>query len=796
MLAIYACAALIVLASLLAGRALFAALGREEWTWLEGAAGLAAITVVAQITVRLPGRATTALIALAVLLVSALAYLRGTRGLRVDPELVRTGLPVALAVLASCAIPFALTGHTGVLGEGIYSNDQAIHLYWADWLQNGSGPQPRGLGLGYPVGPHSVVAVASTATGASVEAAFNGFMLAIPALTALTALAVMGTLPPLRRFVAAALVGLPYLAAAFLAQSSFKETAVALYLLAFAVALALLSKPGAARASLAALVLVPIAAVLTLSIPALGWFVLAGALWLAITLVTGQLPVSSLAAGVRLRRAWPLLAAVTLAIALLVVVQYEALSRFIERVDVVQQSTGRLLEREPPWQVLGVWPEGKFIRPTDAVGGALVAIAFGLVAALTALSMWIRRRELAIPATLLGALIVYAYTLAFGGIHVEAKALAVAAPLLMLLIARGLLEPALGPEPGRAEPGDAEPTRSPEHRRLDRLRVAFGVVFVIAAAGSSFLALRQAPVGTTPRAQELEQLRDRVAGADVVFLGLDRFAPYRLRGANTVRSPGGYLPEEIHARRAKRWVQGEQLDFDTVPSGALDGYDYAITTATPYASSAPASFEPVARTESYILWEHDGETPRRSILDNEGGSPGVPFHCTRRDSPLERTDAIAGVTPRPLVRPFGAWEPTPEFIAPGEARLTIELPPGRWQLALQYHSEVDLRLEAGTLEVDLPPALEGMYAYAPGRGPFWSLGELDTRGGPLQVTILAGEPTALERLVNAQRRVWLGRIAAVPAQSPAGSAPGPPAADEVPVDRACDRYLDWYRLQP
>ena len=58
---------------------------------------------------------------------------------------------------------------------------------------------------------------------------FNGLLLAIPALTALAALSVLSGLPPWRRGVAAVLTGLPFLGASFLAQSGFKETGMALF---------------------------------------------------------------------------------------------------------------------------------------------------------------------------------------------------------------------------------------------------------------------------------------------------------------------------------------------------------------------------------------------------------------------------------------------------------------------------------------------------------------------------------------------------------------------------------------
>ena len=102
--------------------------------------------------------------------------------------------------------------------------------------------------FGYPTGPQSVAAAAADTTNSSLLDAFNGLLLAIPVLTALAALAALGRLPPARRTIAASLTGLPYLGASFLAQSAFKETAMALLVLAFAVALGELGPAPARRA--------------------------------------------------------------------------------------------------------------------------------------------------------------------------------------------------------------------------------------------------------------------------------------------------------------------------------------------------------------------------------------------------------------------------------------------------------------------------------------------------------------------------------------------------------------------
>ena len=77
----------------------------------------------------------------------------------------------------------------------------------------------------------------SKGTGASLVHAFNGLMLSIPAIAALTSLALLERLPGWRRICGALLVGLPYLAASYLIQGAFKETMEALFVLGFAIGL-------------------------------------------------------------------------------------------------------------------------------------------------------------------------------------------------------------------------------------------------------------------------------------------------------------------------------------------------------------------------------------------------------------------------------------------------------------------------------------------------------------------------------------------------------------------------------
>jgi hypothetical protein len=818
MIAVYATALLILVASLLLGRTLLVLLGERRPTWLGGAVGFATLVIACPLLVRLPGRATSAAIVLALLLIAAAAYLRATRVAATGPSQhgrekggmhgsgaapVAVALAVLSLTLAAASLPFLFNDQVGVLGEGIYTNDHAAQLYWADWLQNGFGPQPSAVKFGYPTGPQAVAVVAAEATGANLVDAFNGLLLAIPGLTALVALAALGELPPGRRTLVACLTALPYLAASFLAQSAFKETTMAMLLLAFAVSLAMLASgvahgatnvaSGATapsrRAVAAVLALLAAASVFTFSLPGLAWFAIALPLWLALEAIAGRRPFEL--GGVRdaVARHRAMAIAVALVLVAVAVLVAGPAANFVERINEVQESAGRLSSPVFPGEALGIWPEGDFRLVRGDVSGAIPATLLGLVAAGLGALVLIRRRDNALLAAIVAAAVVYVGARLVASIHVEAKALAVMAPLVMLVALRALLAPG----------------QEGETRQLTLARNALGVGFAIAAVASTFLALRAAPVGFDERAEGLERLGERIQGESVAFLGVDRFGAYRLRGT-LIRSPGGYVPPEVAARADKRWQQGKAMDFDTLASYKLDQFDYAITTAAAYQSSPPPNMSLVDQEGDYLLWKRDGETPRSRILDGEDagpGNPGAVFDCTIEGGPSER-EGGATVLPEPVLGAPERWRGPQRvedaaggqekaFLAPATATQTLELPPGRWALSLQYHSQAELHVgieKDGALTAvapTLPPSLDGMYLTAAGRGAFWPAGLLEIKPGegPVTIEVGAGVLSDLQDALGVERRVWLGNLAATPV-----AAPG-----QVPIGDACGDYLDRFTLR-
>ncbi len=791
-------AVVLVSASVVIGRALMLALGWRRPEWIAGAIGLAALIVVAPLAVRLPGRGLTAAVVLAVVAVACAIITHRSVPKRAAGEAGPAAenrpraqhlvaLCVLAAVLAAACLPFVFNEGTGVLGEGIYTNDQAAQLYWADWLAHGFGPQPNAVSVGYPVGPQALAATLSEGTGVNLLDAFNGLLIAIPALTALAALSLLGTLSPVRRGVAAGLTGLPYLGASFLAQSGFKETVMAMLVLALAAVLHLATRPTGegvrpgtgegsdpsgvdeppdvppARAVVGLVALLAAAAVFTFSIPGGVWFGVAIPVWviLSVGFGRGKLDFASMRAAASAQRS--LLAAGAIALAALAALALGPASEFIEKIDDVQASVGRLTSPVFPGEALGIWPEGDFRLVRGEVPGSLLAAGFAGLCLLGAAISLVRRREWGILAVLASALFVYALTRPFAQIHVEAKALCVLAPIAMLVTMRWLLAP------GRDRPALA--------------RQAVGGLFAALALGSTFLALRAAPVGFNERgAEDLRALAQEIDGDSVVFLGVDRFAGYWLRGT-FAESPGGYVPQEVNGRPEKVWQQGLAMDFDTLSPSKLDNYDYAITTAAAYASTPPPSFKEVAREGEYVLWERTGMTPRQRVLD-EGGDPGVVFTCTPGSGPVRGT---ATLLTTPVTIDQAEWAPEFAFEAPGRASAALEVPAGDWSASLQYHSQVALTVSVDDEVIgELPPSLEGFYLSGSGRGAFWPVGDYTSGGGEAEVKVEAAEPSGFQDLFGVERNVWLGTVAL--------SSEDPPG--ERALRGACDEYVDHFTLGP
>jgi hypothetical protein len=539
MLGVYASLLVLLGASLVVGQAVFVLCGQRRWSRLAAAVGLAVLSTVAWWAVRLPGEGTAALIALALVTAAACVVVAGrVEGYR---DAIRVGVPVELLAVLLASLPFLVEMRFGILGTGL-NPDMSQHLFAVDRLA--AGGSERLISEGYPLGPHSLV-VALTALGPSPVQAFGGLTIAIAVAACLAPLTMLRRLSAPRQIAGALLVGFAYMTASYLIQGSFKETLQALYVLAFAIGLGELAAGrvraagrwgGEARA--VPLALIAAGSVYAYSFPGLLWLGGAAAVWGLVELALAARRRGRDAAR-RVARAAVRPTVVALAVGLLLIApELGRIADFagFETFDPAGAGLGNLFDPISPAQALGIWPSGDF--RLDPGEGAAPAIVYWLGAALGSAALgfglwwsW-RREERALPCALVAAALLYLYALVAGTPYQEAKAIALAAPLAMLIAVRALLETA--PTFGAADRtvrrrGIAE--LFPRTARMRRIQLAIGALalaFCGAAGVSTLAALVNGPVGPSSYSPALAEIRP-LPGSTLVLVPSERLENEHLR---------------------------------------------------------------------------------------------------------------------------------------------------------------------------------------------------------------------------------------------------------------------------
>jgi hypothetical protein len=836
MIGTYASAALICAVSLLVGRAVISLAGRREWSWLEPAVGFGAVLTVTGLLARAPGHGTSATLGLAALVVAAAVIVwRGVRPFSPSgrkrtnadhgaPGAWREGLPVAAVVLVVLSIPFAVSGRWGLLGVG-FNNDLGLHLAWAEWLRSGFGPDPD---PGYPLGPHGLAIAIATVPGIGLAQAFLGEIVAIGVMTGLTALGALRGMSPGRRTLAAAMVALPYLAASYYAQAAFKETAAALLILAFAIYLTTFDAGRAARRGdsasgspspdtqprarravsgeglpLAALPPLALAGGIffSYSFAGVAWPVAILALW-SLTLPPVREALRPRALLRFLLRPLTLIALPVLA-GLAVLVTIVGPFGFGSSFNKVAGSN--TYGPVSPLEALGIWPTSNY--RLDAEGGVRLpglAGTISILALLVGVAWWVARREATIPIALGAAALLYLASLPFSGDYSQAKALMIAAPLAMLVALRPLLEefPRLSRRAEMSNPGGRRDEKTnmerqigPSAERGGRIGpsaagwAVLAVAFIGGAAYSSFLALRDAPVGPPGHGAELKAFLPILHGEPVLYAGQDRYAAYGLLGADTHVPLVEFPDDAVSPNQEKPFDTGDAyspIDFDSFSLGTLDRFPYVITGRAAWDSQAPPNFERVATTDSYVLWKRTGPSPENRNVLLEGTEAAAYASCAAPEVRILLAGAgRAGIFPDAVIGQKGDWEPGSILETDAETSQVLPLPPGRWNLSLQYFSPFELALSAPGFREQLKPALDGQRPNTislGNSGQFWPAGRYGSKGGTVRFTITTEDPTWLQSLTGYDGKAYVGELVAVPAEP----------HRTVPLGQACNAWIDWY----
>ncbi|HSD24492.1 MAG TPA: hypothetical protein VLB79_09215 [Solirubrobacterales bacterium] len=777
----YLSAGIILLSSLLVGRAVLLGLGRHRATFLEGPVGLAVLILICAVAIRLPGDAATSLVCCAIVVVASIAFLVVRREAILGPA-VGLGLPVALIACLLVSLPFIASGHLGIPGVGL-NNDMAMHLVDTDYLLDPHGPQPQSIVNGYPIGPHSLVATVANLLGTEPLNGWLGLLLASPVLTAITSLGLLRELPGWRHILGASLVGLAYLSASVLGIAGFKELIAGMFLIAFAVGLREIEREADGRiATVIGLALITAAMVPVYSLPGVGWLAITAGLWLLAHLL--RIRAESGPAGVRraVRASRPIVIPAAIVLIVVGLIELPKVIDFVQSGSIgnVADTNSKLRFVVSPLETLGVWPSGNWLLGTHDFSHEWAYWLFGLIGLaglIVGFAWWMERRDYAVPAAVVSGFVIYLLTkyIENGGLYILAKAVVVPASVVMLLVITALLAPGAGPA-----------------------KRTFAVAFIALAAYSSFLALRDTIVAPTGRLEQLAGFRSKVAGQNVLALTSDRFTDYALRTA-TVYSPAYNSEIRVDSTGAK--TQRLPIDFDSVPYDVLNQFPYAVTTSAVYQSQAPPGWTLAASNSSYRLWSRTGTVPTIAILAEEA-RPGRVFRC--KNAKFRSVLAGGGeavVWPRPVIAKRLYWKagaaggvvaeggvvagkqaPLDNNLSPGQtASQTISLPPGQWKVSIQYVSPVTgIHVRAPGLDTHLPAGMDAAIPYRPDQGPYWPAGEVTSRGGPITFSVQADDVNWLQRVLGVDAPAVIGNLTAV----------NRTGFRTIPTGSACSLYVD------
>jgi hypothetical protein len=425
------------------------------------------------------------------------------------------------------------------------------------------------------------------------------------------------------------------------------------------------------------------------------------------------------------------------------------------------------------------------------LNGALMLAA--AVLALAGLAGWLRRRDdRPLAAALIGGWLVWgALALTKNG-YTAAKALAIVSPLVALAVVTGAAAVWRGRPRTRA--------RAPEDR--DIVAVRFAVLVPAPASGprraaitlataavlfaamlSSAWALRDAAVGPDAHHRELRSLAAIAPPGPMLVLDSSDFIAWDLYGIDVWRPPLIYVVHTAPLRPEKPRGRGQPFDLDSVTSDTLNRFASVLTDRNSAGSVPPPGLRVLRETQSYVLWKRVGTVPPRETL-GEGWHPGKILDCSQPSHrAISKRRGWAIVRPAPVIATAPGWHGDARH-AGSTASRTLALPPGRWDIALQYVSRSPIDVTVGGRTTTLPANLDRL-------GPLFAAGTTD--GGRREVRIHVHGPTALGRLLGAtsptaafdsHRRQPLGAVVATRRSPP----------QRVPLSQACGRYVDSYVL--
>jgi hypothetical protein len=318
------------------------------------------------------------------------------------------------------------------------------------------------------------------------------------------------------------------------------------------------------------------------------------------------------------------------------------------------------------------------------------------------------------------------------------------------------------------------------------------VAFIAGAVYSSFLALREAPVGPPGHGGELRAFLPILHGQPVLYAGQDRYAAYELLGADTHVPLVEFPDADVSPNPEKPFDTGDAyspIDFDSFSRGTLNRFPFVITSRAAWSSKAPPNFRRLASTPSYVLWKQTGPTPENRHVLLEGTEAAAPAGCAAPEIRILLSNrGHASLFPGAVIGQKGDWDQGSILGTGEETSQALRLAAGSWNLSIQYFSPFELTLSAPGFSESLKAALDGQRPNTislGNNGQFWPAGRYRSNGGRTRFTIATADASTLQSLVSYDGKAYVGELIAVPAKP----------HQTVPLSKACEQWIDSYEAE-
>jgi hypothetical protein len=338
-------------------------------------------------------------------------------------------------------------------------------------------------------------------------------------------------------------------------------------------------------------------------------------------------------------------------------------------------------------QAFGIWLRGSYRQsPSGAALGATDAlIALALLACLLGALQLVRRRQWALGGWIALSLLAWLVLDRTATTWVDAKALVLSSPLVVLLAWAGV---------GALSGVRDRPKRSGRHRAA----CVVGALLALALAGGTIASdaaqYHSSNLAPTARYEELRSLNKRFAGrGPALFTDFDEYSMYALRDLD-VSGPDFVYPPRSGAL-ARGYGEPDELDRDAPQS--LAPYRLIVTRRDPSSTPPPAAYTLAWQGAYYQVWARRSDVQLASALF-AARAKRVALSCARvvhvvRLAEARGERAVAALAPqlvrvrlRHARRPSGWGRQHGGFTMrkPGTVVLHFRVPhAGEWQLWLQ-----------------------------------------------------------------------------------------------------------------